>query len=435
MARAIRWGPALLLCGPLLLVACPKAADPATASGAAPAANTQPAPNNLDAAPPKSTTLAVRVVRAAAGPLSVERTASGIVKSSRDSNAAAQTSGVVARVLVTVGDRVAAGQPVLVLDDSTLRQNVDTARLQVQNAQLTLTQATTTSGQNAAQLGASLTSAQANLQKAQQTVNANRELLRLGGVSQADLTASEAALAQAQAEYAQARNSQAQNGVSGSGSLPLLRNQLAQAQAALAQAQDNLAKATLRAPFAGVVASLPVSVGEFLAAGATAVRIVDTSALSVEFSVSPGDVAGLRTGTPVNLSAGERRLTGRVAEGDGVAGSNRLVPVTVRLDGAPDLPVGGAVQVRYRLQLGQGLRVPVAAIQQTGGQNVVYLNVGGVARQTPVGLVGEAGDTAVVSGLKAGDAVISPLPPSLADGSPVSVTGAGQPARPAGAQP
>jgi len=405
----------------------PAATDAAGTTSAAQATSATPrtvpaggtSGNNLDAAPSKTTTLQVQVVRVSAGSLNVARTASGTVKSSRDSNVASQASGAVARVLAQVGDRVTAGQAVVVLDDATLQDAVTSSRLQLQNAQINLSQASRNTGQNSGQLTASVASARAGLAKAQATQTANQNLYGLGGISRADLIASQAALAQAQAEYSQAQNALAQNGQGGTVSLPLLQNQVAQARASLAQAQSNLSRATIRAPFSGVIATLPAAVGEYVQPGTTAFRLVDTSALSVDFNVAPSDAAGLPTGTPVNLSYGDQKLTGRVKEGDRVAGTDRLVPISVRLDGRPALPVGAAVQVRYRVALGGsgGLQVPVSAIQQTGGSNVVFVNQSGVARQTAVGIVAESGNSAVVSGLRPGDQVITPVPPSLADGA------------------
>ncbi|GGJ80838.1 efflux RND transporter periplasmic adaptor subunit [Deinococcus aquiradiocola] len=422
----------LALSGALLLGACQKPATTdagaASSTGASAASGTaKPAAtgNNLDAAPAKSAALNVRTVTAASGTLNVTRTASGTVKSSHDSNVAAQASGTVSRVLVQVGDRVGSGQAVLVLDDTTLRQNLSTARLQLQNAQINLSQASRNAGQNTTQLNATVQSARANLQKTQQTVTANRDLFRLGGISQADLTASEAQLAQAQADLAQAQNSAAQNGQSGAGSIALLQNQVQQAQASVTQAQDNLSKATIRAPFAGVIATLPVEVGESVQNGATAFRLVDPRALTVEFNVAPSDAASFTRGTGINIQYGDRKLTGRVREGDRVAGTDRLVPISVRLDSSDGLPVGAPVQVRYTLKLGGGLKVPVDAIQQTGGQNVVYVASGNVARLTSVQIVTQSGSTAIVSGLNEGDRVIDPIPPSLGDGSSIQADGTG----------
>ena len=427
---SLRIQPLLLLglSGALLLTACKPPAAQTSTTGAT---KTVPAGNDLNAAPAKNSALSVQVVTASPGSLSLDRTASGTVKSSRDSKVAAQASGAVRQVLAQVGDTVAAGQPVVQLDDTALRQSLHSAQLQLQNAQINLDQASRNTGQNVSQLDAAVASAQANLQKAQQTAAANGNLYTLGGISRADLSASQAALAQAQSELAQAQNSLAQNGRGGTVSLPLLQNQVAQGQSSVVSAQENLARATIRAPFAGVVASLPVGVGEYVQTGTTAFRLVDTSALSVDFSVSPGDAAALPTGTPLNLSYGSQKLTGRVKEGDRVAGTDRLVPISVRLDGGTGrLPVGASVQVRYRVRLGGGLSIPASAIQQTGGNNVVFVARGNLARQLPVSIVAESSSTAIVSGLKEGDSVITPVPPSLADGAAIQASRSGTGAQP-----
>ena len=426
---------ALLLCGPLLLLACQKPATAATgtqtqAAKTIPAGNT-PTGNNLDAAPAKNAALEVQTVTARPGTLSLDRSASGTVKSSRDSNVAAQTSGAVSRVLAQVGDSVAAGQLVVALDDTALRQSLRSAQLQLQNAQINLSQASRNTGQNVTQLQAALISAQSNLSKAQQTAAANRNLYALGGVSRADLTASEAALAQSQSEVAQAQNSLNQNGSSGTVSIPLLQNQVQQAVSSVTTAQNNLGHASIRAPFAGVVASMPLSVGEYVQTGTTAFRLVDSSALTVDFNVSLADAAALTTGTPLNLSYGAQKFSGRVKEGDRVAGTDRLVPISVRLDSPSNkLSVGASVGVRYTVRLSGGLSVPANAVQQTGGNNVVFVARGSVARQTPVNIVAEAGSTTLVSGLNEGDLVITPIPPSLADGAPIRVASASAAAQP-----
>ncbi|WP_425148194.1 efflux RND transporter periplasmic adaptor subunit [Deinococcus sp.] len=431
MGRRSAHLPLLALSAALLLAGCkPPGATSGTAATTTAKASA-PAGNNLDAAPAKSAALAVQTVSARPGTLSLNRSASGTVKSSRDSNVAAQTSGAVSRVLAQVGDSVQAGDVIVQLDDTALRQSLKSAQLQLQNAQINLAQASRNTGQNVSQFQAALTSAQANLSKAQQTAAANRNLYALGGISRADLSASEATLAQAQSEVAQAQNNLNQNGSSGTVSIPLLQNQVAQAQSSVTAAQTNLSHAAVRAPFAGVVASMPLSAGEYVQTGTTAFRLVDSRSLTVDFNVSPGDAAALTTGTPLNLSYGSQKLTGRVKEGDRVAGTDRLVPISVRLDSPTSkLPVGASVGVRYTVRLGGGLSIPANAVQQTGGNNVVFVAKSGAARQTPVSIVAESGSTAIVSGLTDGDLVINPIPPSLADGAAIQARSASTGAQP-----
>ncbi|MVN86367.1 efflux RND transporter periplasmic adaptor subunit [Deinococcus sp. HMF7620] len=376
--------------------------------------------NDLDAAPAKTTTLRVTTVTAQQGRLSAQRSASATIRAERDSQVAAQASGVVARLLVQEGEQVSAGQVVAQLDDAPQRQALENARLQVQQAQLSLAQTSRTTQGSEAALRAAVTAAQASLSQAQSSAQSAENLYGLGGISQADLQAARAQLAQAQSGLAQARTNLAQNGQSAQNSVPLGRVGLEQAQAGVRQAEENLARAAVRAPFAGTVADLSAEIGEFVAQGSPVFRLVDPGSIRAQFNVPAADAPGLRAGTALNLGYGGVNYVATVVDTPGIAGSNRLVRITARVQGGEALPVGAAAQARYRVTLGQGVLIPSAAVQADGGKNVVYTVAGGVAERTPVTVVAESGAQVAVQGLPAGQRVIAPVPASLQSGARVT---------------
>lgn len=409
----------------LLLAACSPGGGQGGGGQTQPQAST-PTGNNLDAAPAKTTALAVRTLPARPGTLTVERTLAATLRAARDSNVAAQTSGTVTKLLADEGDRVRAGQVVVQLDDTQARQALENARLQVRQAQINLDQTRTNTGQATASLQAAVQAAEAGLQKARQDAQSAADLYRLGGISQADLTAARSAQAQAESALAQARNNLAQNGRGGQGSLALLQAQLESAQAGVRQAEENLTRTGVKAPFAGVVVSLAVEVGEFAGQGSPVFRLVDPGTLKATFNVTPQDARALTPGTRLNLDYGGQTYLAVVQDATGVAGSDRLVPVTARVEGGgKTLPVGGSAQVRYRATLGSGVLVPSGAVQTDGGENAVYVAEDGVARQVPVTVVAEAQGRVAVRGLNTGAQVISPVPPSLQDGARVRATPGG----------
>jgi HlyD family secretion protein len=108
----------------------------------------------------------------------------------------------------------------------------------------------------------------------------------------------------------------------------------------------------------------------------------------------------------------------------GIAGSDRLVPITARIQGGEKLPVGAAAQVRYRANLGSGVLIPSSAVQVDDGENAVYVAADGKAERRVIRVIAESGGQLAVDGLDAGVAVIDPLPASLQDGAAISVTGA-----------
>lgn len=398
-----------LLLLPLLLGAC--------------AADKDAAKNDLDAAPAKTTTLQVATTLARSGTLATQRSVSGTVEAQRDSQVAAQAGGTVQRLLVQEGEQVSQGQVLVQLDDTAQRQALQNARLQVQQAEISLAQTRRTTQNNTGTLSAAVTAAQASLVQAQAGAQSAENLYRLGGISLADVQAARAQLAQAQSALSQARANAAQNGQSAQGSVPLQEAQLAQARVSVQQAEQNLARTAVRAPFAGTVAALNVEVGEFAGQGSAVARLVDPGSLRVKFNVPAADAAALTEGAALNVGYGGVNYVGTVTGAPGVAGTNRLVPVTARVQGGANLPVGAAAQVRYRVQLGQGVLIPSGAVQADGGENVVYTVSGGVARRTPVNVVAESGAQVAVRGLDAGAAVVNPIPASLQDGARVQTGG------------
>ncbi|UBV44891.1 HlyD family efflux transporter periplasmic adaptor subunit (plasmid) [Deinococcus taeanensis] len=384
--------------------------------------------NDLDATPAKSTTLQVTTVAARSGTLTAQRSASATVQAQRDAQVAALTGGTVKSLLACEGEQVARGQVIAQLDDTPQRQALQNARLQLQQAQISLAQTRRTAQGADASLQAAVSAAQASLAQAQLGAQSAEKLYRLGGVSLADLQAARAQLAQAQSSVAQARNALAQNGKSAQNSVPLQEVQLAQAQAGVQQAQENLTRTAVRAPFAGRVAALSVEVGEFVGQGAPVFRLVDPGSIRVKFSVAAADAAALTDGATLNVGFGGENYVGVVTGTPGIAGTNRLVPVTARVQGGANLPVGAVAQARYRVTLGRGVLVPSGAVQADAGQNVVYTVSGGAARRTPVTVLAESAGLVALRGLSAGAAVVNPVPASLQDGAKVQsrVAGAAQ---------
>ena len=419
--NGFRPGAALLLGTALLLSSCNRPAATQTGSKTASSAAATAGTNNLDAAPPKASALNVSVVRPKQGNLSVGRSSSATVKAALDSNVAALTGGAVTKVLAQAGQSVEAGQVVVQLDDSSLRQALDTARIALQNAQINLSQTTRNTSQGDPQLQSAITAAQASRDKAAQDLQASQRLLALGGISAADLKTSQAALAQADSALSLARNNLTQNGQSGAGSLALLQNQVASAQVSFKQAQENLAKASVRAPFPGTVATVSAKLGEYVNTGAAVFRLVNPGSLSAEFSVAPSDAAALGTGTKLNFSAGGKTYLAQIKAGDRVAGTDRLVLLSARLYGASNLPVGSVGSVRYTVKLGGGTLLPTGAIQNDGGENAVYTVGSGAAQRTPVQILAESQGQVAVSGVAPSAQVIYPVPPSLQDGAGVNV--------------
>ncbi|WP_027459672.1 efflux RND transporter periplasmic adaptor subunit [Deinococcus murrayi] len=379
----------------------------------------------LSTPPPKTTALAVRTVRAQEGELTVVRTVAATLEAGRDSNVAAQAGGTVTRVLVAEGERVTTGQPVVQLDDTGARQALTSARLALQQAELSLRQAREAVQAARPALEAGVRAAELGLRRAREEARNAQKRYDDGQLPEAALLAAQAGEAQAESALAQARNALAQNGRAGAGSPEALELSVQSARAGVTQAETALERTVVRAPFAGVVVSVGTEVGEAVGQGSPVFRLVETGEVRARFNVTPADAAALAPGTRLNLDAGGQTYVAAVQRLSGVAGADRLVPVTARVEGGAALPVGGAAQVRYRAAVGGGVLVPSAALSVEGGESAVYVVGDGVARRVPVRVEAEARGQVAVRGLDAGARVVTPVPGGLQDGARVRVAGGG----------
>lgn len=177
-------------------------------------------------------------VIAAAG--TTEAAFDGVVESVRQAVVAAQVSGEVVELAVEAGDRVQAGQLLVRIDARAAEQSAAASAAQVQ-------------------------AARAALELAAKDFEREQRLFEKGFISQAALERAEAAFKSAAAQA---------------------RALLAQADAARTQSGYYV----VRAPFAGVVSEVPVSLGDMAMPGRTLLTMYDPGALRVTAAV-PQSVA------------------------------------------------------------------------------------------------------------------------------------------------
>jgi membrane fusion protein (multidrug efflux system) len=283
------------------------------------------------------------------------------------------------------GSRVANGEALAVLDDTDYRLANDRAR-------------------------AALAVGEANRAHAQVEKERADNLLKTGGITDRDHLSAQVALQVAEASLAQAK-----------------------AEAAIAGQQ--LARTTVRAPFAGRVAKRFSDPGAMLGAGAPLFTLVDDSVLEFEAQAPSRDLAKMKLGIPVRLSMDalpEGPVGGRVARIEPLVDSrSRSFKVVVEVAGRPGLVGGlfGRASVRVGEVVG-ALVVPPAALVREGSDPAsaaAFVVRQGKAEKVTVALGVEAPDgIQVTSGLAAGDVVVLDPPTALASGAAVDVQNGGR---------
>jgi HlyD family secretion protein len=261
----------------------------------------------------------------------------------------------------------------------------------------------------AAQAGLAAAIAQRDLAQAQLD-------LLLAGASGAQIAAATANLAQAIANRDQL--------LRGPSEAQIVTAEVAveQARLALAQAENNLARATLAAPFAGTITAITVSQGE--QATGVVMELVDNNTLEVVLNIDEVDMADLALGQPATVTLETWpgvAIPGEVASiaPRATADDSALVTYEVYLTlDESDLPILVGMTANADLVTAQKeavLLLPNAAInvdRATGtySVNLVTQNDGSAppaTTETPVTIgLRDGRYTEITSGLEAGDEVM-----------------------------
>lgn len=350
------------------------------------------------AAPP----LPVSTATVAPGSSAAGVEAGGVVQAQVTAMITARVLAPVREVRVAPGDRVRAGQVLVVLDSMDLSAGAAGARAAAQAA---------TDGVRAR--AADVEAADAALALAEATHSRIAALAAKQSATAHELDEAIAGLraAEAHAAGARARATQADSDV-------------ARLRAASLQATTVESFTRLTAPFDGVVTARMVEVGNMAAPGTPLIRLEDTRRFRLELRIDESRARGLEVGAAVPVvldSTGPARLQGRVAEiARAVDADARAVLVKL------DLPEGTAVRsgVFGRAVLpGAGRRIlslPASAVVRRGQVITVFVVDRGVARVRMVSLRGAE----VLAGLVEGDVVIVDPPAGLVDGRTVTTGGA-----------
>jgi len=334
--------------------------------------------------------VAVRTARIARGPVeeSVTNSKAGTVEARRRAKLSPGTSGIVAEVRIERGQLVKQGEPLVRLAD-------DEQRAQLALAERALGVAEAASRKSCI-----------SAERAEQELKRNQELAGSGIVSadSIDQLTTVKSLALADCAVAAA--------------------EVERARAAVAVAQAELDKTTLRAPFDGIVAEVPVQLGEWatpsvpLVVAPDVVDVIDPTSIYVAAPMDEVDSARLAVGllARVTLDAFPgRAFAGRVVRIApyvlDLESQNRTVEIEVELDdaafGARLLP-GTSADVEVVLQVREDcLRVPTGALLEGG--RVLVLEDGRLVERTLTTGLRNWDWTEVLGGIVEGEAVVTNL--------------------------
>jgi RND family efflux transporter MFP subunit len=330
--------------------------------------------------------------------------AGGIVQARTTATLMARIPAPVRDVRAVPGDRVRAGQVLIVLDGRDLAAQARRARAEGASAD-----------QNVIAAAAERQAAEAALTLARATHARIADLQSKRSATPQELDAATGALraAEAQATGAEARARAAVSSAEGT-----------QAGTEAADTVEEFSR--IAAPFDGVVTEKMVEPGNMATPGTPLMRVEDTRRFRLDVRVDESRIGRVSPGATVAIAldggagAAARVVDGTVTEvGRAVDVEVRSFLVKIELPADPGLRSGMFGRARFGGQPRRALTVPEAALVHRGQVTSVFVVEKDIAR---VRLVNVSG-TEVLAGLSEGDVVIVAPPPALSDGRRVMVGG------------
>lgn len=287
---------------------------------------------------------------------------SGETQADKSVMLAARASGVIAQLDVAEGQRIEAGAEVLVLEGP--------------------------------ELEAAVTNARAALAQASQQLDADEKLAQTGNMAELNLLAVRTAKAAAEAQLSQAQ-----------------------------QAADRL---ILRAPFSGVIDSVPVEKGQWLQSGASVAELLSLDPIVVRAELNELDVGEIGVGSKAEVTLVDgRKFEGKVRYVSKLASKiTRTFPVEVALaNPAGQIPAGMTAQITLYAPPVRAVTVPrsVITLSENGDLGLRTVDAGNITHFTPVTLVDDTPDGLVLAGVPAGVKIIVSGQDLVKDGQKVDV--------------
>ena len=302
----------------------------------------------------------------------------GSIQPERRADLRAEVSAIVLQVLKENGENVKKGDILVRLDDTSIRDSMNSAE----------------------------ESARASSQSFDQ---AERQFQRLKTLRASGMTSTQ------QLEDAEIRRNNSQS-------------DLVAAKARAVQARQQLQRTEVRAPFDGIVSERKVSAGDTAQIGKELVKVIDPASMRFQGLISADKVTLVKVGQAVSFRVNgyDTEFAGKVKRVDPAANATtRQVEILVDFVGS-DQPRISGLYAEGRIETGttQVLMVSDSALIRDGDKAYVWSIKDGILKKTSL-VIGERdarrGDYAVTSGLNSGDKLIQQPLSTLIDGQKVEM--------------
>lgn len=331
-----------------------------------------------------------------------------------------KVSAPIKKLYVTRGSKVRAGQLLVALENKDLAGAVTENQGAYEQAE---------AGYNNAQQSAEqdLKVAKQQLDAAQTLYDSRRTLYQQGAMAEKDVQDARIALTQARNQYDLAEKQY---------TLKVAAGELTAAKGKAASAEAELSYTNIVSPINGVVTDRPYFEGETAPSGSPIVTVMDLSSVVARAYISPQQAALLHVGDAASVSpgGGQEEIPGKVTVvSPAVDPNSTTVQVWVEAKNSGDrLKPGTTAGLKIVARtIKNALVVPADAVLTApdGTTSVMVIGADQTAHQTAVKTgIRDGEDVQILSGLQAGQQVVTQAAYGLPDGTKVTISKGSEPA-------
>ncbi len=340
--------------------------------------------------------IAVSTHAVARGHVSAEVLGTGTLEARVSAIVGPKTPGLIVKIAADQGDHVKAGDTLIILEDTDVRQQVAVAEADVAAAAASVDR-----------LQADRRRAEAVLAQARLTHDRQVRAVASNASSEQELDKAAEALAVAEAELARSGAAITEG-----------QQRLTAAERAVDYQRARMHDTTIEAPFDALVVRRDRDVGDVVMAGSSVLQLVSLSEMWITAWVDETELARLADGQPARVvfrSEPASEYPGTVSRvGREADRETREIVVDVRVEGLPaNWAVGQRAEVYIRVDRRENaVTLPAALVLVRDGKTGVMVDDGGKARwrEIAVSLRGRE-IVEITSGLSPGDTVVSPASP------------------------
>jgi multidrug efflux pump subunit AcrA (membrane-fusion protein) len=379
----------------------------------------------------KEPVVSVQATPAARGPISQVVSAEAVVFPVEQATVAPKISSTVRRFLVQRGSRVNKGQLLAELENADLSAAVTASKGDFEQAQasyVTTLGASLPQQIQKAELDAA--AAKSAFDAQQKVYDSRKELFQQGALPRRDLDSAEVALVQARSANEQAQRQLADlQRLGKEQALKSAHGSLESSEGKYRGAEAQLSYSQIRSPIDGVVTDRPLYAGDLAAANQPLLTVMNTSRLIAKAHIPQSDAAVLKVGNQAELKVAglDEPVKGRVSLVSPALdpGSTTIEVWVEARKPDPALRPGMTVEISMVAKTAKdAIVVPTAAVfkNSEGADYVLVAGSDDKAHQKAVQVGIQGGDlTQVVSGINAGDPVITAGGYAVPDGTQIKI--------------